>query len=283
MSVELNFSSDEWRTLFAANGWQEFDDLWSLQASEVEPGNVRRGGWSSVVRFTAADGTAFYLKRQENHDYRHWQGGLKRTPTVAREWQVGVAFRASGIGTAEPVCLGVAQAESSRGLLVTRALDDFDALPEVLQILPNNSASRQALWYQIADEVLRIHELGFRHNCLYAQHILLRPRKNGPGCAENFDATEWECAFIDLEKAIRTRRRHRAVIADLSALDRHTEDMSQRDRQWFWDRYFASVSLPERRKVLQVLARRTAARGVDSYIRDCAAGRRGEMARGPAD
>ncbi len=283
MTADLDFSTAQWRSLFAANGWREFEDLWSLQGSEVEPGNVRRGGWSSVVRFEAADGTAFYLKRQENHDYRHWQGGLKRTPTVAREWQVGVDFRASGIGTAEPVCLGVLQAESSRGLLVTRALDDFDALPEVLQRLPDNSAPRQALWYQIADEVRRIHDLGFRHNCLYAQHILIRERQNGPDRPENPAAPDWECAFIDLEKATLTRRRDRAVIADLSALDRHTEDMSQRDRQWFWDRYFSTVALPERRKVLRVLARRTAARGVDSYIRDCAKGRRGELARGPAD
>lgn len=277
MSQALNFSSAKWRALFAANDWRHFDDLWTLEGREVEPGNVRRGGWSSVVRFEAADGAAFYLKRQENHDYRRWQGGLKRMPTAAREWQVGIDFRAAGIGTAEPVCLGVDQTDTSRGILVTRALDDHQALPEVLQRLPDNGEARQRLWYQIADDVRRIHDLGYRHNCLYAQHILIQTNP-----AEAPEAV-WQCAFIDLEKATRTRRLERTVVADLSALDRHTEDMSQRDRQWFWDRYFRDLGLSERKKILLTLTRRTAQRGVDSYIRDCRAGRRGDLARGPID
>ena len=74
----------------------------------------------------------------------------------------------------------------------------------------------------------------------------------------------------------------RAAIADLSALDRHTDDMSVRDREWLWDRYYHDVPLARREKLLKVLARRTAERLVSRYIRDCAAGRRGEMAKGPA-
>ena len=270
MTAGLEFSSPEWRDRFSAYGWAGFTDLWQLEAAEVEPGNVRRGGWSSVVRFEAPDGTGFYLKRQENHDYRYWQGGVRRAPTVAREWQAGIDFRAFGIGTAEPVCLGLDRSGSSRGLLVTLALDDHQALPEVLQRLPAASEGRQRLWYRLADEVRLIHQQGYRHNCLYAQHILIREQRG-----------EWQCAFIDLEKATRTRRLDRATIADLSALDRHTDDMSLRDRQWFWDRYFKDVTLAERKKVLLVQAGRTATRTVNQYLRDCSSGRRGEMARGP--
>ena len=83
----LTFADPSQGELFADNGWQRFEDLWRLEASEVEPGNVRRGGWNSVVRFKANDGSAYYLKRQEDHDYRAWEGRLVRRPTVAREWQ----------------------------------------------------------------------------------------------------------------------------------------------------------------------------------------------------
>lgn len=267
----LTFADPQLGELFADNGWRSFEDLWRLEASEVEPGNVRRGGWSSVVRFTADDGSAFYLKRQEDHDYRVWEGGIVRRPTVVREWQAGVDFRAFGIGTAEPVCLGVEQSRTSRGVLVTRALDQHEALTDVLKTLPGGSESRQLLWYQIADAVRLIHARGYRHNCLYGQHILVRQQDGG-----------WDCAFIDLEKVSRTRNSERAAIADLSALDRHTDDMSVRDREWLWDRYYHDVPLARREKLLKVLARRTAERLVSRYIRDCAAGRRGEMAKGPA-
>jgi hypothetical protein len=269
--TELEFSDPRWAEAFAASGWRTFEDLWHLEASEVEPGNVRRGGWSSVVRFTDSAGEAYYLKRQENHDYRAWDGGIARRPTVVREWRTGIAFRGFGIETAEPVCLGVNRKESSRGLLVTRALDAHESLEDVLRRLPGGSDIRQRLWYRIADDVLRIHLHGYRHNCLYGQHILVHEQDG-----------DWTCAFIDLEKATRTRRPERAAIADLSALDRHTNDMSLRDREWLWDRYFRSVALPRREKILKELARRTALRGVSRYIRDCESGRRGEMARGPA-
>jgi hypothetical protein len=266
----LTFASSDLAELFAANGWQSFDDLWQLEASEVEPGNVRRGGWSSVVRFTANDGSGYYLKRQENHDYRVWEGGLVRRPTVVREWQAGNQFRSFGVSTAEPICLGVEQSRSSRGVLVTRALDDHQSLTEMLKDLPGGSDSRRSLWYQIADAVRLIHNNGYRHNCLYGQHILVRELEDG-----------WDCAFIDLEKVSPARSAERAAIADLSALDRHTNDMSLRDREWLWDRYFRDLPLPRREKLLKVLSRRTAERLVSRYIRDCASGRRGEMAKGP--
>lgn len=265
----LTFATPELGERFADNGWRSFEDLWRLEASEVEPGNVRRGGWSAVVRFTASDGSAFYLKRQENHDYRAWEGGIVRRPTVVREWQAGVDFRDFGIGTAEPVCLGVEQSRSSRGLLVTRALDAHEPLTAVLKRLTGGSETRQRLWYQIADEVRQIHEQGYRHNCLYGQHIFVRQTQQG-----------WDCAFIDLEKASRTRNARRAAIADLSALERHTDDMSIRDREWLWDRYFRDLALAPRRRLLKVLARRTAERAVSRYIRDCESGRRGDVARG---
>jgi hypothetical protein len=264
----LTFSSDSWRARFAGWGWADFDALWRLAAEAVEPANVRRGGWSSVVRFEAPDGSAFYLKRQEDHDFRVWRGGLRHLPTVLREWQVGLAFRALEIDTAEPVCIGLDDTQRSRGLLVTVALDEHRSLTDVLQQPHVAGDVRRELWWSLADKVRRIHDHGFRHNCLYGQHILVKQTEAG-----------WQCCFIDLEKASRTRRRNRAVIADLSALDRHTDDMSTRDRQWLWDRYFVDVPLARRRRMLRILAKRSALRGVDQYIRDCAAGRRGEAPR----
>ena len=258
----MTFGSDQWRERLQGYGWTDFDTLWQVQADTVEPANVRRGGWSSVVRIESPDGQAFYLKRQENHDYRNWR--LQRVPTVVREWQAGIDFRTFGVGTAEPICLGVSQTGSSRGLLLTAALDDYRSLPAVLQDPALAADDRRALWKTLAYGIRRVHEHGYRHNCLYGHHVLLKR-----------DAQQdWTFCLIDLEKASQTRRTLRATIADLSALDRHTDDMSQRDRHWFWDCYFESLALPERRRVLMTLARRSSVRGVDHYIRDCADGRR---------
>lgn len=270
-SGRLTFASQAWRERFAGCGWNDFQALWALEAETVEPGNVRRGGWSSVVRIDAADGVGLYLKRQENHDFRDWRRGLRRMPTVVREWQTGVAFRALGIGTAEPVCLGVDQSRSSRGLLVTVALDDYRPLPEVLRDPGLGEADRRVLWRDLARVFRGFHDQGYRHNCLYGHHVLVRREPVGGSSGES-----WQFALIDLEKAVRTRQSRRAVIADLSAFDRHTDDMSQRDRHWFWDAYFQNVPLQTRRRVLMSLARRSSVRGVDQYIRDCAAGRRGD-------
>ncbi|MFV2089759.1 MAG: lipopolysaccharide kinase InaA family protein [Pseudomonadales bacterium] len=247
----LTSNDDEWRQRFRDYGWPSFDALWQLKADTVEPENVRRGGWSSVVRMEAQDGTAYYLKRQENHDFRDASTGYRRTPTVVREWRTAAAFSTLGIGVATAVCLGVDKTDASRGLLVTEALDDHAALSDVLQASPT-SADRRSLWQQLADQIRRMHEHHYRHNCLYAQHILVRQESSG----------RWDIRFIDLEKASQVRNVNRATIGDLSQLDRHTDDMSLGDRLWLWDCYFEGVPLSSRRQILKTLAKRSAARGV---------------------
>jgi hypothetical protein len=219
-----------------------------------------------VVRLIGPDGRGLYLKRQENHGYRDWRRGmrgLRPMPTVVREWQVCDAFRGFGLGTAEPVCLGVDSGATSRGLLMTVALDGYRSLHDVLAEDLLTAEERRQLWFALADLIRAIHDNGYRHNCLYGQHLLLKRLDEG-----------WDIRLIDLEKAVPTRRPRRAAIADLSALDRHTDDMSNRDRRWLWDRYFRDRPIRERRPLLKTLGRRTSDRFVDQYLRDCAAGRR---------
>lgn len=278
--ASLEFSSPAWEARFTSAGLGSLEALWNLEADEVEPGNVRRGGWSAVVRFTLDDGGAFYLKRQQGHGYRRTRPPFERRPTVAREWDAVRQLAGADIGVAEPVCLGVA---GERGLLVSVALDDWTPLPEMLQNLLALNDRRQQLIQSLALEVRRIHGLGLRHNCLYGHHILVREEASaGAGQGNDGTAGSFSFSFIDLEKATATRRWARAAIADLSALERHTDDLSHRDRQWFWDSYFRTEPLEQRRRILKVLTRRTADRGVDQYIRDCRSGRRGEDAKGPA-
>jgi hypothetical protein len=188
---------------------------------------------------------------------------MRRLPTAVREWQVLAAFRGLGLKTAEPVCLGVDRGSTSRGLLITVALDGYRSLHEVLGEDTLTREERKTLWFDVADLIRTIHDNGYRHNCLYGQHLLLKRLED-----------EWDIRLIDLEKAGTTRRPRRAAIADLSALDRHTDDMSHRDRRWLWDRYLENVPIGARRSLLRTLNRRTSDRFVDQYLRDCAAGRR---------
>ena len=78
----------------------------------------------------------------------------------------------------------------------------------------------------------------------------------------------WDIRLIDLEKATRVRSATSAMISDLSQLDRHTDDMSNRDRQDFWDAYFEDTELEARESALLKISRRTADRLVKQYLGD---------------
>ena len=112
----------------------------------------------------------------------------------------------------------------------------------------------------------RIHDHGYRHNCLYAQHVFLKP--------DDTALLGWDIRLIDLEKATKVRRTSRATISDLSQLERHTVDLSNRDRYWLWDCYFRHAPMRGRQRLLTRLAKRSSVRGVEQYVKDVAAGRR---------
>jgi hypothetical protein len=254
----LEFSDDTWQVRFEGYGWGSFDELWKLQADEVDEPNVRRQGWSSVVRMQAADGEQFYMKRQENHFYRDATNLYRQTPTAVREWRATHAFKALGVGVLSAVCLGVGKSNGvSRALLVTRALTQHKSLPDTLVDPTLTAEARMRLWHALGRVVRVIHDNGYRYNCLYGKHVMLMPV-----------GEDWDIRMIDLEKATLVRSQEKATISDLSQLDRHTDDMSNRDRQDFWDTYFEQEPLSDREAILMKVSQRNAVKLVKQYIGD---------------
>ncbi|MDA1074485.1 MAG: hypothetical protein O3A63_06960 [Proteobacteria bacterium] len=200
----LEFADSTWRSRFTDYGWNRFDSLWNLDATEVDTPNVRRGGWSSVVRMSAPDGSLFYLKRQQNHFYRDPKNFYRKTPTAVREWRSTKELGDAGIGVLNAVCMGMGVShDASRAVFVTEALTDHRSLPETLQDPALSPAARVELWHALGHLIRRVHRRGYRYNCLYGKHVMLhaatlrkqlghpadRPRESdqGPICDQRHD------------------------------------------------------------------------------------------------
>ena len=60
-----------WRLTLKQNSLGYFSALWQLQADWFEEPNIRRGGWSGVVKIPLRNGkyesSYIFIKRQENH------------------------------------------------------------------------------------------------------------------------------------------------------------------------------------------------------------------------
>jgi hypothetical protein len=75
------------REQLTASHLADFEALWSVSTDWHEAPNERRGGWSGVSRHVLADGSAIFLKRQENHLCRTLRHPIRGIPTFYREYR----------------------------------------------------------------------------------------------------------------------------------------------------------------------------------------------------
>ena len=62
--------NDDWQQILFDNNLDDFDDIWKLKTKWFEPPNIRRGGWSGVVKIdldTPQGKIGIFIKRQQNH------------------------------------------------------------------------------------------------------------------------------------------------------------------------------------------------------------------------
>jgi hypothetical protein len=220
------------KPLFAASGLGSFDKLWQLRTDWFEAPNVRRGGWSGVVKYTLeADSgpVTMFIKRQENHISRTWLHPFKGIPTFQKEYNNILRLIRHDIPTLDLVYFGV---DDQRAILVTRALEGYSSLEE-LDIATLSRAEKNALIMKMAAIVRDMHRHHYQHNCLYPKHIFVR--KEGP---------EWDVRIIDLEKMKRTPLVSQARDRDLSTLYRHArDDWPLKDRLRFFRDYMGENRL----------------------------------------
>lgn len=233
IAVEL-FPDQASRTYLAANHLASFAALWSLDNGWYEAPNERRGGWSGVSRHVMSDGSAIFLKRQDNHLCRTWRHPIRGIPTFYREYRNILRLARHQIGTLEALYYGHRrEAGHWQAILVTRALDSFSSLDEWNSShVDSTPAQRRALITAIAQACARLHHHRLQHSCLYGKHIFV-PRTTGMSGAYQ----EKDIRFIDLEKLRLGISRERVGAHDLDQLMRRTAGWSADERSVFQAAY----------------------------------------------
>lgn len=234
MTVRDIFPNAAARAQLAASGLADFAALWSLDADWHEAPNERRGGWSGVSRHVLADGTAIFLKRQENHLCRTWRHPLRGIPTFYREYLNIRRLQEHAIGAVEALYYGDRLAAGKwRAILVTRALDDSISLDEWDAATDRGDPSqRRSLIRAVALACARLHHHRLQHSCLYGKHLFVR---RSPAAGPDYQ--EADVRFIDLEKLRLGLSRERVGAHDLDQLMRHTQVWSDDDRACFLSAY----------------------------------------------
>lgn len=181
---------------------QSFAFWWEAPGQWVEPPNIRRGGWSGVLRCRWQN-RAVYLKRQHQHFCREWLHPLG-WPTLCREYRNLLTLQKLGIHCPAPVYFA---REGAAAVLVVEALDGFVALD---QLHLDAGPQREQLALNLGRCLGHMHKHHLQHGCLYAKHIFVRQ-----------SADAWQIALIDLEKMRWRPAAKKSAQHDLDQLQRH--------------------------------------------------------------
>jgi hypothetical protein len=230
-----DFINERWRSILAFNALEDFEALWELNAEWFEAPNRGRGGWSGVARceLSLPDGgkSAIFLKRQENHNARSLWHPLRGVPTLLREFEQIMAYRADAILSLEPVYFGMrGRGKGQRAVLVTEELTGFSSLDAYQQIWQHEGApprhERLEILQAVAGLLRRMSVHGIQHGCFYPKHVFIRIADGLP-----------ETRAIDLEKS-RRRPFFMCALRDLYSLSHYASPVwSRTDRMRFLKRY----------------------------------------------
>lgn len=225
------------------NAANTFESLWSLNLPWFEAPNIRRGGWSGVVKHSLPthDGeTKVFIKRQENHISKTWCHPISGIPTFQKEYLNIKRMTAAQLPTLDLVFFGV---EKKRAILITKELEGFCSFEDVDRSQLTGQDRRQLL-SAMAKVIAKMHQQRLQHNALYPKHVFVKKSDDS-----------WQISIIDLEKMKRTLTSRAAMLRDLSTLDRHSGSAwSMKDRITFMQAYFAEAKLSAKsRKICQTL------------------------------
>jgi hypothetical protein len=194
----------------------DFAGWWSAPGAWVEEPNVRRNGWSGMMRLRIGD-TLYYIKKQCNHLCRTLDHPFG-WPTASRERVSIGRLQALGLSVPKPVFHGERKsAEGYEAVLVTEELAGFLSLDTQTEL---DAGARAALAVETGRALGIMHRAGWQHSCLYDKHIMVRWSEATP-----------EIALIDLEKLRKPLLPGKAARHDLEQLKRHQRIWSEAEWQ----------------------------------------------------
>ena len=237
-----------WELTLKANNLSEFNAFWSLKTDWFEEPNIRRGGWSGVIKIPLEqlnDTPVFiFIKRQENHMSRTWLHPISGIATFQKEYDNIQLFHRYQIPTLELVYFGTRSYNGNRQAII--ATQDLEGYFPLDVLLPTASSKvvkgwsdRQALLKATAKVLSQMHQHHLQHNSLYPKHIFAKPVGDS-----------WDIKIIDLEKAKRRLFKNTAILRDLGTLRRHTLDWTTKEQVTFFKAYVNESRLSSKSKKL---------------------------------
>ncbi len=260
LSGHNDFIAAHWRESLENQGLTDFEGLWQRRLPLVGKANTSRGGRSTVALLVSdsagPQNFRLIVKRQQNHQSRTWRHPLQGIPTFCKEFINFRRFDACGLATASPVLF--AQRRDSHGrraILVTEYLEGYFSFDTLLERWSGGAAPsaayRDTILRSIADLIARMHQAGFRHNCLYPKHVFVNRQRPCP-----------DVRLIDLEKARRALGSNRRTIRDLDAFFRNSPWWSSSDQARFLVHYHGdSHHTPRVEQTWRRIQRRMARKG----------------------
>ena len=244
----IDFFGKNWEKILRENELVSFGALWQLKADWFEEPNIRRGGWSGVIKIPLEqlnDTPVFiFIKRQENHMSRTWLHPISGIATFQKEYDNIQLFHRYQIPTLELVYFGTRSYNGNRQAII--ATQDLEGYFPLDVLLPTSSSKvvkgwsdRQALLKATAKVLSQMHQHHLQHNSLYPKHIFAKPVGDS-----------WDIKIIDLEKAKRRLFKNTAILRDLGTLRRHTLDWTTKEQVTFFKAYVNESRLSSKSKKL---------------------------------
>jgi len=127
-----------------------------------------------------------------------------------------------------------------QGLLITRALSGYVSLEEWYAAdHPRDQAVDERVLWQLAANLVRLHQAGWQHGCLYPKHLFVK-------VVAIESATDVSVALLDLEKSRQRITSLAAARHDLRQLHRHWQRIPINQWEILLDHYLAFVSARRR-------------------------------------
>ena len=243
-----DYLGEGWQPLLSKNNLATYTSLWQLQADWYEEPNIRRGGWSGVVKIslkqTNDDPVSLFIKRQENHLGRTWRHPIKGRATFIREYKNLRLFHKYGIPTPELVYFGARSINGMpQAIIATKELIGYQPLNVLLHksgsSLITSAQHRQALLKETAKVLYHMHHHRLQHNSLHPKHIFAKPLGDS-----------WDIRIIDLETAKRRIFKHTATLRDLATLRRQMTELTDKEQITFFRAYVNEAKLSIKSKKL---------------------------------
>ena len=234
--------------LLERNKLTSFDAIWALGTEWFETPNIRRGGWSGVIKYPLkglnGDNSYIFIKRQENHRSKTWRHPIKGIPTFQREYNNLRYFEQKSIPCPALVYYGSRHYNGNdQAILITQDLATYTSVDNILPDdklgLIKNQQHRHQLLRRTAEVIRLMHEHHIQHDSLYPKHIFATPVNDG-----------WDVRLIDLEKAKHRLFKKRLVVKELATFRRHTYDWTEQEQSIFFKAYVDETELSEKSKKL---------------------------------